>query len=122
MIDPRRSVIVHRVRCSRRVEVLGAVFKKIEDYHDTAITDCVECRYVAQTLFFLAHHLCRESITLRCTVVAIAIAGLDVNILSLSSTVPAPGVSGPYTGNIVVWSLSLATNMLTTAMVAFKSW
>lgn len=70
----------------------------------------------------LAYHLCRESITLRCTVVAISIAGLDVKILSLSSTVPAPGVSGPYTGNIVVWSLSLATNMLTTAMVAFKSW
>lgn len=59
---------------------------------------------------------------LRFTVVAIVIAALDVNILSLSSTAPAPGVSAPYTGNIVVWSLSLATNLLTTAMVAFKSW
>ncbi|EIM91596.1 uncharacterized protein STEHIDRAFT_165852 [Stereum hirsutum FP-91666 SS1] len=61
-------------------------------------------------------------LTVSNVVVAISIAGLDVKILSLSSTVPAPGVSGPYTGNIVVWSLSLATNMLTTAMVAFKSW
>lgn len=102
--------------------MLDPLLQEMEDPHRTISPVHSDHRYVKRYFRSCIHPGPFLNVAQRFIVAAVAIAVFDFNSVISSPTFSNAGVTGLYVGDVVVWSLTLATNVWTTAMVAYKSW